>query len=317
VNHDESFMHQYQQHFVNLCPWRTQLSSLPKFQLHSTYLDFDCKQDTFYQSEFYNDWAKPQDIAHGLCGTIYQNDESTVQLMFQRTHDQDYFDHDVKNAFNGLVPFIRRTFQLQERLQQFSTKGNALETATDICHSCFMIFDTHGRLYHMTDEAENTLENANCLIKIKNHRLHFDHPEKQSQWEHFFRSPGIAKRFGRIELSGVSGEICLDISRLPDSFRAISFLSKAEPMIVVHVSQSQPVLLNQTYLKEAYQITPSEGRIAQGLVNGLSLNELSDTHHVSINTLRTQAKSLLKKTGCANQAKLIVKLLQSPFSQIR
>lgn len=50
-------------------------------------------------------------------------------------------------------------------------------------------------------------------------------------------------------------------------------------------------------LAEVHGLTPTERRVAMAAVRGMSRSELLSTFDVSINTLKSQTRSILKKTG--------------------
>lgn len=54
-----------------------------------------------------------------------------------------------------------------------------------------------------------------------------------------------------------------------------------------------------------FDLTPAETRIAQALVNGRRLGELASQTGVSVETLRTQLKSVMGKTGTRRQVDLV------------
>jgi len=54
-----------------------------------------------------------------------------------------------------------------------------------------------------------------------------------------------------------------------------------------------------------YRLTRQESKVLQGIVEGLSLKEIAQKHHVSHNTVRTQIAKLLEKTYCKRQRDLI------------
>src|SRR5690606_4447766 len=81
VNIDDRDHRRYVENYVNTCPWRLELAQKPSGQLYSTFHDFSCRQRAFYQTEFFNDWARELDIHHGICGTVYQTEEYKVQLL--------------------------------------------------------------------------------------------------------------------------------------------------------------------------------------------------------------------------------------------
>jgi DNA-binding CsgD family transcriptional regulator len=63
-------------------------------------------------------------------------------------------------------------------------------------------------------------------------------------------------------------------------------------------------------LQALFDLTPAEARVASMLVDGLSVETISETHGVSRNTVRTQLKSIFAKTGIDRQADLVRLLAQ-------
>ncbi|MFP1633475.1 alpha/beta fold hydrolase [Zhengella sp. ZM62] len=60
-----------------------------------------------------------------------------------------------------------------------------------------------------------------------------------------------------------------------------------------------------SHLEQLYGLTPAEIAIARGWVEGHTLGELAEAKERSLQTLRTQAKSLLRKTGQRSQLDLV------------
>lgn len=58
-------------------------------------------------------------------------------------------------------------------------------------------------------------------------------------------------------------------------------------------------------LLDSFRLTPSEIRVVQGLAGGLSLGDLSKSTGRSLNTFRSQLKSIFRKTGTNTQADLV------------
>ena len=57
-------------------------------------------------------------------------------------------------------------------------------------------------------------------------------------------------------------------------------------------------------LRSLFDLTPAEGRVAQGLATGLTLEEIAEAGGVSSNTVRNQLRKVLEKTGCTRQAEV-------------
>jgi DNA-binding CsgD family transcriptional regulator len=56
--------------------------------------------------------------------------------------------------------------------------------------------------------------------------------------------------------------------------------------------------------------------LAMGLLEGRTLAEIALARHASINTLRVQLRSVLKKTGASRQAELVALLARLPVLQL-
>jgi DNA-binding NarL/FixJ family response regulator len=58
-------------------------------------------------------------------------------------------------------------------------------------------------------------------------------------------------------------------------------------------------------IQSMFDLTPREACIAQGLAMGSTLDELAAEGKVSLNTVRSQLRAVLEKTGCARQAEVV------------
>ncbi len=82
-------------------------------------------------------------------------------------------------------------------------------------------------------------------------------------------------------------------------------------LIVDSDSQPEPDL---AVLRELFSLTPAEARVAGKLVVGRSVEEIASEAGISVETVRTQIKRVLSKTGTDRQGKLISLILRSvPF----
>ena len=77
----------------------------------------------------------------------------------------------------------------------------------------------------------------------------------------------------------------------------------------------QPISIDN--LVSVYNLTPSEAQVAISLANGHSIEEIANLSHHSMHTIRSQLKSVFRKTGVSRQSELIKLLLTGPFAQRR
>lgn len=83
------------------------------------------------------------------------------------------------------------------------------------------------------------------------------------------------------------------------------------PRAIVFITDSaQPISLDGALLKKAYGLTPAEVRLAEMLVECLTVDETAGRLSVGRSTIKTQLQSIYAKTNTNNRAKLM-KLIMS------
>ena len=75
-------------------------------------------------------------------------------------------------------------------------------------------------------------------------------------------------------------------------------------MTPVTLPQAPPVELVQSL----FDLTPAEARVARRLTGGETVEDIASTGGVSLNTIRTQVRGVLEKTGCRRQAEVVALL---------
>ena len=58
-------------------------------------------------------------------------------------------------------------------------------------------------------------------------------------------------------------------------------------------------------VRSLFDLTPAEARVARSLSAGETLDDIAETGGVSRNTVRTQLRGVMEKTGCTRQAELV------------
>ncbi len=77
----------------------------------------------------------------------------------------------------------------------------------------------------------------------------------------------------------------------------------------------QPISIDN--LVSVYGLTPSEAQVSISLANGHIIDEIAKSSNHSAHTIRSQLKSVFRKTGVSRQSELVKLLLTGPFAQRR
>ncbi len=319
VNTDPAYQRQYNDYYVNLCPWRPEIRSKPPGQLYSSYYDFSQSQEDFHRSEFYHDWARPQAIEHGIGGTIYQTQTTTIQLLLQRTAEPGHFTFAEKSYLNDLVPHLRQAFKLQQQVEQLEAQQQVLSKVSGSAPLPFILIAHSGKTAYLSPSAESLLQQSNCQLRVVQDKICLRPPRLAQRLENLM-SRTLQAACGRWDNAGGilslprHGERQLDLHAMPIKWEGpLTALSptRCYAVIYLHDRLAKPHL-DQKRLATLYALTPAEIRLACWLAQGRSLTEIAQQQKCSIHTLRNQAKSIYAKTGVSGQTALLRLLLTGP-----
>ncbi len=314
INIDDRAHQDYVDYFVNSCPWRPELRDKPAGRLYSTYLDFSCRQRRFYQTEFYNDWARELDIHHGVCGTVYQTDDYTIQLLVQRTGGQGPYQAPDTAWFNELVPHVRRTIDLTRHLQQLEWGNRGGQLAA---HRPFAVLGHGGRVEFLCDRAQALVAGEESLV-YRHGRLA---PKRQGPRERFlalvahtiagadrdWRHPGGTVSLPRRD----GGRLVCMVSPIAPGLSGALLAPQGRALVYFHAPEYEGAVDEQR-VTELFDLTPAEARVAAAIAEGSDLKTLAARLSLSVDTVRGQLKSVFRKTGTRRQNELAARILLSP-----
>ena len=89
-------------------------------------------------------------------------------------------------------------------------------------------------------------------------------------------------------------------------------LAHMEASVILFVSDpDSPAPTSAEALCRLYALTPSEARLACGLMQGRTLSELAEQAHLTVNSARWVVKQILHKTDTRTQAQAVALMLHS------
>jgi DNA-binding CsgD family transcriptional regulator len=114
---------------------------------------------------------------------------------------------------------------------------------------------------------------------------------------------------GTIPVSRTRGRaLCVTVAPL----RNLKFNLGDRPLVLVFVADpDQQIKPAANLLRECYELTAAEARLAMPLIEGHSLKEAAEICGVTHNTAKSQLKSIFVKTNVRRQSELVKVLLVS------
>ena len=80
---------------------------------------------------------------------------------------------------------------------------------------------------------------------------------------------------------------------------------------VIYINKYNDFLKIEVQLKEIYNLTTAEARLANGIINGLTLEEIAEQDELKYSTLKSYLKIIFQKTGTKKQHELVSAILRN------
>jgi DNA-binding CsgD family transcriptional regulator len=269
----------------------------------------------FEKSEFYNDFFKPLDLHYSFGLKIPLGNLSPAYLSTQRSKSL--------GAFNGegivletLMPHLRRALELHLKFVHLQSNVCGLETALDSFEHAVFGLNREGSVILSNRTAEAAVQ-AGDAIFLTNGVLSCVFPEQNRRLQSIL-SDAVAAGTGMGLSSGDSllinrraGENPLRVVVTPFFSPLPGSAVKLAALVFVSDPASRPQPRG-AILRALYGLTPAEGRVADLLLQGLDVREISICLKLTLETARFHTKRVLSKTGAKRQSELMRLMLSLP-----
>lgn len=173
-----------------------------------------------------------------------------------------------------------------------------------------LLFDASGRLAHGNRSAGALLAARQSLWIEHGHLVTRDAEATRK----LKLELGKTARAGPGQPSAMSAVVGLPRrGRLPLLLMLAPMRLPGAALLFVFDPEATPGITAAT-VRRLFGLSPREAEVAAALCSGRTLDDLAAERGTSINTVRTQLKSVFNKTGTSRQADLVSLLLASPAS---
>jgi DNA-binding CsgD family transcriptional regulator len=310
VGFDPSFMKSLGDHYNTVNVWARNESLLKPGQTVTGSMLFPAQH--LPDTEWYNDWLRPQGLFHALGGLIVQDGPWAVKFSGLRSRGKGDYQGTELSLYQVLLPHLMRAARVQRRfafLHGLSTSSLGLLDA--LPHALFLL-DTRGRILHMNSMAEVELRRGDPLRRTPSGELGCARDLRmQSSLRSAIRSsldPVWATREGVPPIAQLvrrSGQaLSVQAVPLPSLGRpaAISPIGSHPAACALIV---QPAEVIRIPFGKRYRLTPAETKVATLVGRGKTIRQIARELSVSPNTVKTQLRGVYAKTGTHRQAELI------------
>lgn len=223
-----------------------------------------------------------------------------VTVSIYRAKHSETYEEGILNLLGYLAPHINRAIMLSTTFSKLDFKDRAMQDIIELCQVPLAVVNIEGRIHFLNEQFEQWV-NSNPMLHFSTHPSFINKIQQQN----YLRILSYAQKNKWGEMILANNDVLRVIS-VPRSLADRLFF-----VIVMHAGA-----YDVSWCKIMFGLTPKENLLIEDLAKGLTLNEIAAKHFVSINTIKTQMKSVFSKTQTHSQQELLASLLKyqsAPF----
>ncbi len=275
-------------------------------------------------SELYLDWMKPNDIFHVGGAQFVDTESHKAGIAILRDEKSGVWSDGELRVLNEILPHLRRALNIHSEFTHLRLKQDALLQGMDRLVIGLILYDHQAQPVYINPTAKAIIKQHPAL-QLQDGDLFLTNPEDEKHLRKTIVDTAAIDPDDSWKQSVAIGIIHPDApAPLPllvtpmHAHLITSDLDYEGAKVAVFLSdpnQQQPISIDS--LVSVYSLTPSEAQVAISLANGHSIEEIAKSSCHSAHTIRSQLKSVFRKTGVSRQSELIKLLLTGPFAHRR
>ena len=268
------------------------------------------------RTEFYNDWMRPQGIAHPVVALLYKPDSGEPDSTFGafRERSRGPFEDRDLDLIRRLIPHLQRAVAVHRRVQGAETRAGAAVEVLDRIAGGVILLDERGAAIATNLTADRILVMEDGLVMDR------DGPSASTskQTGELRRAVAGAAKTGAsqgedagavLRLVRPSGRQALEVVVTPIGCQASPLFDRRAAAAILVAEPDAQLDRPPERLCQLYGFTPLEAEVASRMVKGMDAAGISDDLGITIHTVRGHLKRLFAKTGTHRQSELIRVLL--------
>ena len=266
------------------------------------------------RSAIFNEFLRPWDIPFCIASWVIRAPTHGVTMCIEGTRRHGPFTEAERRKIITVLPHLRRVLQVKDRLAKAGTRADQLLETMDRLPYGVLLLDEDLTIVEASAAARAILAEGDG-VHARGGRLGFHRSSDAA---------AFARTLTARPDSGPGSHGVVVVQRSP-RLRGLTMLTLPLKTAPGHWTRPPPCYLvfmfdgsrntnpSLATLRQAYGLTPGEAQLVVALVGGSSLVEIAAQRAVSVQTLRSQLKSVFAKTGARSQAQLLRLVLTGPY----
>jgi len=267
---------------------------------------------TWQRSAILNEFLRPFDVPYFMPGWLHKSENKVVALSLPGTKQRGPFDQHDLEVFAPLLPHVERALEIRDRLERAQVRAQAINTTLDRVNFGVAILDSSGKVLEVNAMLQQLLR-TDCGITRKLDGMLSLRGPAGTQFAHwiFKGIPPSGNIDGLLHVPRM-GALPLSVMISPLPPRTSSWIGGDPRWLVLVFDPERRVQASTDLIARDLAISAREAEIASLLVSGYTLRQAARRQEVSEHTVRSQLRSIFRKTGLQSQAELIRRVALGP-----
>ena len=293
---DDKAVQDYADHFASVNPW------LPDHVLHTSApharRDFDViDRETLKRSEYYNDYLRPIGLEGSAGLTVSRREGEAMLLATVLGNPDPEAAAKMARRLDAIRPLLLRVMDYYKRRDEGELASSA---ALEVMGAGLCLFKDDGQILHLSPSAEALGEALDLFCLDPLGKLQLKPPLLQEAGQQM-----LSRDYSGPPQRVIRQKDCRLTLFRPSRSSMSDLLCGPTLGLIIEPMRSTLDTAQEQELIRRYGLTSAEMRALRGIAMGASIQDMAESTGRSVETLRSQVKSLLNKTGCGTQLQLV------------
>ena len=315
-NRDPDYQQLYADYFIHRDPVVTYLLRLEPGYVSQTETDLPRKE--YRDSEYFNEYAKPQESAQMCGGLVVRNNSNFALFGLQRPDNIGQYTKEEIKLLKMLFPHIGRAIDINTLVGNLSNQMSAANKMFEQLTIGVLLVNQFGCPVYANKRAETVFSEYNGFELSQNGITLPRSSETKKLKKLIFDTSqcDAIQRGGQLSVMTPSQPLPVSIIVTPINHETEFGMSfgplSVSAIVYLDTKNALPQEFSDKILSQLYGLTKAETRLVVELCNGLELEEVAEKFNVSKETIRTHLKACFKKTRTKRQLDLVRLVLTGP-----
>jgi len=270
------------------------------------------------RSEMVADLLLPNGLYRIAGSVLLRNESGFASIGMHRPRSAREFDDHDEQIYQVVQPHLQRALEVTRKLGRASEEREALADSLDCLATGVVILDGEGRIL-LANRTATDLAAAGDGFALTRQGPAAAHSNNTAALRKRIAEAASIDGTSRRDAPGQA--VLLERPSGKKSFEALAVpLGRGNSLnghgcgrVVLFITDPEREASPPTeWLRQLYDLTCAEARLAVALANGASLTEAAEQFHVARNTVRTHLQRAMNKTGTCRQGELIRLVMGGP-----